>query len=262
MHDILDLDRFPIDQPDIPEYAALVAQCQAALAQDGMYNLASFLRPEHAQSAADALKPEIASNRFTHSRQHNIYFKKELEYLPADHPALTEFQTTNHTLCADQLVENTVTKIYQWQPLVAFLALTMGKKKLFTMDDPLAKINVMAYHAGETLNWHFDRSKFTTTLLLQALESGGHFEYRTNLRMADDPNYDGVAKLLRGEDPKLKSITPTPGTLNVFRGINTPHRVTEIQGDRDRIIAVYSFYDRPGVVFNEEERNGFYGRSA
>ena len=261
MHDILDLDRFPIDQPDTPEYAALVAQCQMALVEDGMYNLVGFLRLEHAQSAADALKPEIASKSFTHNRQHNIYFNKELACLPADHPALTEFQTINHTLCADQLVKNTVTKIYQWQPLVAFLALTMGKEKLFTMDDPLAKINVMAYQAGETLNWHFDRSEFTTTLLLQAPESGGHFEYRTNLRTADDPNYDGVAKLLRGEDPKLKSVTPKPGTLNVFRGINTPHRVTEIRGDRDRIIAVYSFYDRSGVIFSPEEQIGFYGRT-
>ena len=144
---------------------------------------------------------------------------------------------------------------------MAFLALTTGKKKLFTMDDPLAKINVMSYHADETLNWHFDRSEFTTTLLLQAPESGEDFEYRTNLQTGDDPNYDGVAKPLRGEDPKLKSITPTPGTLNVFRGINTPHRVTEIRGDRERIIAVYSFYDRPGVIFSPEEQIGFYGRT-
>ena len=48
MHDILDLDRFPIDQPDTPEYAALVAQCQMALVKDGMYNLVGFLRLEHA----------------------------------------------------------------------------------------------------------------------------------------------------------------------------------------------------------------------
>ena len=262
MHDILNLECFPIDQPDTPEYAALVAQWQVALADDGMHNLAGFLRPEHAQSAADPLKPKIASNSFTHSRQHNIYFEKELEGIPVDHPILTEFQTTNHTLCADQLAESIVIKIYQWQPLVAFLALTTGKKKLFMIDDPLAKINFMAYHSDETLNWHFDRFEFTTTLLLQAPESGGDFEYRTNLQTGNDPNYDGVAKPLRGEDPKLKSITPTPGTLKVFRGINTPHRVTEILWDRDCIITVYSFYDRPGVVLNDEERNDFYWRSA
>lgn len=130
------------------------------------------------------------------------------------------------------------------------------------MDDALAKINVMAYHHGETLNWHFDPSGFTTTLLLQALKEGGDFEYRTDLRTADEPNFDGVAKLLRGEDPKVQSITPWPGTVNIFRGINTPHRVTEIQGQRDRVVTVYSFYDRPGVVFSREEQMDFYGRTA
>ena len=261
MHTLIDLERFPIDRPESAEYAALVANCQADLAADGMYNLVGFLRPEQAQLAADHLKPEMAENSYNHSRKHNIYFKKELSDLPADHPALTEIQTRNHTLCADQLAGNAVTTLYQWQPLVTFLALTMGKEKLFTMDDTLAKINVMAYRAGETLNWHFDRSEFTTTLLLQAPKAGGDFEYRTDLRTADDPNYDGVAKLLRGDDLQLQSITPTAGTLNVFRGINTPHRVTKIEGDRDRMVAVYSFYDRPGVVFSAEEQMGFYGRT-
>ena len=52
-----------------------------------------------------------------------------------------------------------------------------------------------------------------------------------------------------------------PGTLNVFRGRNTAHRVTEVIGERPRIIAVFSYYERPGVTFSEEERLGFYGRA-
>jgi protocatechuate 3,4-dioxygenase beta subunit len=112
------------------------------------------------------------------------------------------------------------------------------------------------------LNWHFDRSEFTTTLLLQAPEAGGAFEYRTDLRSAEDPNYDGVARLLTGQDPDLQSITLEPGTLNVFRGKNTAHRVTPVQGETTRIIAVFSFYEKPGVRFTEEEQRGFYGRAA
>ena len=261
MKHLLDLDRYPINHPDSPEYRDLVAHCQAELAADGMYNLDGFLRPDAAQSAADALKSKMASDSFRHSRMHNIYFRKNLPDLPADHPALTKFQTINHTLCADQITESIVTDIYHWPLLAKFLAVTLGKEKLFTMGDPLARVNVMAYHDGETLNWHFDRSEFTTTLLLQSPESGGDFEYRTHLRTADDPNYDGVATLLAGKDPDLQSITPIPGTLNVFRGINTPHRVTKVKGNLSRIIAVYSFYDRPGVAFSSEEQIGFYGRS-
>ena len=33
-------------------------------------------------------------------------------------------------------------------------------------------------------------------------------------------------------------------------------------GTGARIIAVFSFYERPGVLFSEEERIGFYGRAA
>jgi hypothetical protein len=130
------------------------------------------------------------------------------------------------------------------------------------MEDPLARVNCMSYGPGECLNWHFDRSEFTTTLLLQAPEAGGAFEYRTDLRSDDDPNYDGVARMLNGEDPEVRSLTLTPGALNVFRGKNTAHRVTPVDGARNRVIAVFSFYDRPGVLFTEEERVGFYGRAA
>ncbi len=111
------------------------------------------------------------------------------------------------------------------------------------------------------INWHFDRSEFTTTLLLQAPESGGGFEYRTGLRSAGDPNYDGVARLLEGRDRQVETLHLAPGTLNVFRGKNTAHRVTPVAGGRERIIAVFSFYERPGVLFSEEERIGFYGRA-
>jgi hypothetical protein len=52
------------------------------------------------------------------------------------------------------------------------------------------------------------------------------------------------------------------GTLNVFAGRNTAHRVTPVLGNRSRIIAVFSYYDKPGVAFSSAERIGFYGRAA
>lgn len=138
----------------------------------------------------------------------------------------------------------------------------MGKEALHPMADPLAAVNAMAYRAGEGLNWHFDRSEFTTTLLLQAPKAGGLFEYRTDLRSETDPNYEGVARLLRGQDPQMQTMQVTPGTLNVFRGKHTAHRVTPVEGDRPRMIAVFSYFDRPGVRFTAEEQRGFYGRAA
>jgi hypothetical protein len=52
-----------------------------------------------------------------------------------------------------------------------------------------------------------------------------------------------------------------PGTLNVFKGVNTPHRVTQVQGSRARMIAVLTYYERPGAMFTQTEQLGFYGRT-
>jgi len=262
INDILDLDRYPIDREGSPEWQQLVDESIAALNANGMFNLEGFLRPGVAEKAVAEIRPVMDTRSHVHKRMHNIYFKPQIPELPQDHPALRKVETISHTVCADQIPGSTVLTIYEYQPLVRFLAATMGKSQLHVMQDPLARANVMGYRAGEALNWHFDRSEFTTTLLLQAPERGGDFEYRTDLRSEDDPNYDGVARLLEGKDPEAQILRIKAGTLNVFRGKNTAHRVTTVEGERERMIAVFSYYERPGVMFTEEERIGFYGRAA
>ncbi|MGX9146154.1 HalD/BesD family halogenase [Mesorhizobium sp. 128a] len=262
MKDILDLDRYPLDREGSPGWQRLVDSSVAALEADGMFNLEGFLRSGVAEKAVQQIQPVMAARSHVHKRMHNIYFKPDLPELAPDHPALRKVETISHTVCADQIPGSTVLAIYEYEPLLRFLAAAMGKSRLHVMQDPLARTNVMAYCAGEALNWHFDRSEFTTTLLLQAPEQGGEFEYRTDLRSDDNPNYDGVARLLEGRDPEAKILRLKPGTLNVFRGKNTAHRVTTVQGERERMIAVFSYYEKPGVVFSDEERVGFYGRSA
>ena len=38
----------------------------------------------------------------------------------------------------------------------------MHKNTLHKMDDRIAGANVMTYYEGKALNWHFDRSEYTT----------------------------------------------------------------------------------------------------
>ena len=262
IEEIVDLSAYPIDRPESAGWRELVAKCRQDLQRDGMFNLEGFLLPGVAQQTAAEISPLMASASFEHRRQHNIYFKPEIPGLPADHPALQLCETINHTLCADQVAGSAVMAIYDYPQFAEFLAATMQKDHLYTMDDPLACANVMAYRDGEALNWHFDRSEFTTTLLLQKPEQGGAFQYRSDLRTEDDPNYEGVASLLEGRDDQLRTLELEPGTLNVFRGKNTAHRVTPVKGGRERVIAVFSYYEKPGVTFSEAEKMGFYGRAA
>ncbi|MGR3502029.1 HalD/BesD family halogenase [Pseudaestuariivita sp.] len=261
MRDALNLAAFPLDAPGTDAYAALVQRCKREMASGGMFNLDAFVHAGAAQAEADRHKPKMAAESFNHARTHNVYFKKEVPGLAPDHPALQLFETSNNTLCADQIKGSLVDQIYRWPPLTRFLAEVMDKLALYPMDDPLAAFNVMQYAEGQALNWHFDRSEFTVTLLLQAPSAGGAFEYRTDLRTPEDANYDGVARLLQGKDPAMRSMSVVPGTLNVFKGVNTPHRVTPVQGDRPRMIAVLTYYEEPGAMFTREEQLGFYGRT-
>jgi hypothetical protein len=261
MHDLLNLDRFPLHRPDSSEAADLVAACRAEMAATGMFNLEGFVRRTEIERAAAQLLRASARDAFVHRRSHNVYFSDVIPGLAADHPALRRVDTINHTLCGDQVEGSLVERIYEWAPLRAFLARVLDLPGLFLMEDRLARLNVMEYRAGEGLNWHFDRSHFTTTLLLQAAETGGEFEYRSALRSADDPNYAGVALALEGADPEVRSAPLAAGTLNVFAGRNTLHRVTPVAGSRSRLIAVLSYYEKSGVRMSAEELRGFYGRA-
>ena len=261
MKEVLDLNRWPVDALDGERGQALVARCRGELREAGMFSLETLIRPAALRASIDEVEPLFDTASFTHAREHNIYFDDYIEGLEAGHPALSRLRTVNRTICGDQIPASTIARVYEWQPLIDFLAAALEKPRLYPMADPLGRINVMAYGAGERLNWHFDRAEFTITILLQAPDGGGEFQYRSGLRSDPDPNYEGVARLLAGHDERVQSLPLAPGTLNVFKGKNTAHRVTPVEGGRARIIAVFSYYETSDVAFSDGERLGFYGRT-
>ena len=258
---IVDVGRYPLDRTGSPEWQVLVERCVADLDERGMFELPGFLRPDVVDRTRDILLPRMANESFEVRRMHNVYFLSHVEGLDPEHPALRKILTANHTLCADQLLDTALSDLYEWPEFRQFIAATVGLPELHLMADPLARVTVLSYRPGQALNWHFDRSEFTTTLLIQAADEAGIFEYRRELRTETDPNYEGVGRLVSGDDPDVIRCAVEPGALNVFRGRNTAHRVTTVEGERERMIAVFSFYEKPGVMFSDEENLGFYGRS-
>ena len=261
IENIIDLQRYPLDRPDSEAGQALVKKCQQDLEKDGLFNLKGLLLPAAIEQAVSNSADQLKNHSFTHERQHNIYFLPEVEGLPENHPVLKRLRTVNHTVCSDQIRDNVLIELYEWPAFAAFLAAVMNIPYLHQMDDEISRLNVMAYNESESLNWHFDRSEFTTTLLLQAPHEGGEFQYRTGLRTDSEPNYDGIGDFLEGDQKDVITMPLEAGTLNVFRGKNTLHRVTPVRGDRQRVIAVFSYYENPGVEFSDQEKIGFYGRT-
>jgi len=151
--------------------------------------------------------------------------------------------------------------IYESPMFRDFLARVVDEKELHEYADPLSSINVHYAGDGQELGWHFDNSSFAVTLLLQAPEGGGEFQFVRDLRDADEGelNFDGVEAVLDGRTAPAPLEVP-PGTLVLFRGRNSMHRVTPTIGGRTRILVVLAYNAKPDVALSEAARMTFYGR--
>ena len=102
MKQILDLDRFPLDRLGGAGGRTLLARCRQELGDSGMFSLDGFIRSEALERCIAEIEPLFATEAFTHSREHNIYFDDEIEDQEAGHPAFGRLRTVNHTICGDQ----------------------------------------------------------------------------------------------------------------------------------------------------------------
>ena len=86
-------------------------------------------------------------------------------------------------------------------------------------------------------------------------------------RSEENENYDLVKRVLlasqAGQDLTClgaQQADMQPGTLVIFCGHNSMHRVTPVQGKTSRILAVLSYEQKANVHLNEYTRMKFYGR--
>ena len=114
---------------------------------------------------------------------------------------------------------------------------------------------------GQTFNWHFDTNEFTITFLLKGAESGGYFEYVSNLRTKTDECFDEVKKVLNGNRLRVKRLNLNEGDLQFFLGRFSLHRVTHNSGSTDRLLLIQSFTEMPGIIGNPQRVKDLYGKT-
>ena len=70
-----------------------------------------------------------------------------------------------------------------------------------------------------------------------------------------------VTGLLDGKRDGVVELPFSAGTLLIFGGNQTIHRVTRVQGERPRLVPVLCYSENPGQVNSESVRQLFWGRS-
>ncbi len=252
---LVDVDRLPIADP------AFRTRCRERFDRTGALVLERFLTDE----ATAAIAAEAAGLRplayFT-AQHHNVYLDEPDTDLPDDDARSRVIVSTKGAVTTDQLPPGSPLRaLYDAPEVRSFLCHVLGADELFPYEDPLSSINLNYYEPGQELGWHFDNSSFSVTLLVQQAEAGGRFEFVDHLRdvEAGDQNVHGVTRVLDGlADPERLDIGA--GDLVVFRGRNALHRVTPVEGDRARILAVLAYNTEPGLSLSPTARQTFFGR--
>lgn len=246
---------YPLDDPGFR------AVCRDTLERTGALVLPDFMTPD---AVASVRREGITGepDAFFCTQRHNVYLCPPDPAYPAGHPRNREVASSKGCIADDQIPPSSALRaLYEAEAFRGFLRAVLGEDALYPYADPLSSINLHYARPGQELGWHFDNSSFAITLMIEAPERGGVFEYASAVRDADagDMNFAGVARVLDGARPP-KPLVMDAGTLVLFRGRNALHRVTPVEGARTRMLVVLAYNTEPAIALSESARMTFYGR--
>lgn len=257
--DLVDIQRYRLDDP--AQRRTIVEAGRHGLAEAGCATLPGFVpAAATARMAEEALHLLPATHR--RDQMMRAYPNEPEDGFAEDHPRRRRHPFRQNVVGADEFApDGPIMRLYEWDGLTRLIADLLELPALFRVADPLLRCNVSIMGDGDQHGWHFDSNDFVVSLLLQAPERGGRFVFAPGIRSDDDPNYAGVARAYDGDPAVLRMPTVEPGTLVLFRGRNSVHRVTPIEGARARIIALFSYDRRPDMHFSERSRMNVLGRT-
>jgi len=259
---IINTTVYPVDNLSSADARTWIAQLRARLDQDGSCTLPNFVTaPALTKMAQQALS--IAHLAYPGPTEVSPYFfNYQLgcgDDLPATHPLRHKGKRNLSQVAADLIPpEFLLSQLYRGDLMLDFLAAVTGKP-VYRNQDPYQSLNISVMHQGGCQQWHFDSGTMVTTLLLQEPEAGGIFEYAPAIRSDTDENFDAVQAVLDGKSDRVRQNRLQAATLSLFRGHYSLHRVTEVEGPRQRIQAILGYSTRPGLLGKKESSILHYG---
>lgn len=258
---MVDLDRYPIADLTSTTGAAFAKECRDTYLETGLCALPGFIRPDALSHLAE--EGNVLSDKAYFCKStHNAYLTEGEDVSDKNDVRARQEETFVGSVAYDLLPENAALKqLYQWDPLQDFIGAVLGKDELHRFADPFGACSINVYRDGGEHGWHFDESEFTVTLMLQAPEHGGAFEYVPKIRNLPDEERI-VADVLNGKRDGVIDLPFAAGTLLIFGGNQTIHRVTKVTGARLRLVPVLCYAEKPGIVNSPEVQQLFWGRTA
>jgi hypothetical protein len=253
--DLVDVARYPIAPLSTAVAERLVAEGRCQLDATGLCLLEGFIGPQ----AVKAMASDAMAARH-HAHRRDVWYGIGDGYrgaAPNAHGPST--RNAMAALARDRLApDGPLNALFAWDALTDFVGALVGET-LYRTEDPLASLSTTFLGEGDEHGWHYDDNDFVVSLLLRDALDGGHFEVAPGSRDRPDAR-DHEKRLLAGEREGLLRPRMTPGTFSLFRGQRSLHHVSPVKGARERIIALFSYDRRPGMIFPDRVRLGAFGR--
>jgi len=250
--------RFPIDELESDAGRALVAECRARVRDTDACELEDFLTEEAtAQLARDVAA--VADLAHRHEGKSTPYLELPGDEWSEDHPRRRWGDYSLAALAYDRTPDS-LRALYTWDALTEFVRRVLDLPEIHPYADPLGACSVAVMEDGDALNWHFDQSDFVVSIALQASTAGGDFFYTPKVRTPTDEHYAEVARVLGGDTRHVVRIPMRPGTLVLFQGRYSMHRVSAIRGETQRLVALLSYDTKPGTCASPLLQQARYGR--
>nr|WP_232835905.1 arpA protein [Actinocorallia populi] len=223
--------------------------------------LTDFVRPELEEVLRDE-GAKVAPRAHYDVETVNVYNIAVDGDLPADHPGRVEFQRGNAFVARDLIPgELIVHRLYTHPVFQRFVADCFGLERVHELADPLSGLCLNVVRPGMEHPWHFDTNEFTVSMLTQAPESGGVFEYCPGIRSAESENFDDVRAVIDGRgDHLVRRLALRPRDLQLFKGRFSLHRVSPVAGAAERHSAIFAYSGRPGVIGSASRTRQLFGR--
>lgn len=261
LDDVVDLERYPLHAPGSPPWVAMIDQVRTQLATEGCATLPGFLSGQALEQsrldvAAAARHVPILTQRAS------VYARADLESdLDADDPRRMTSEWLAGHVTRDMIPPYAPAhRLYVSAVFKQFVAGAVDRERVFEYADPLAGLVATILPPGGRYPWHYDTNEYVVTIMTQAPESGGVFEYHQNLRRPGDENLDGLRRVLTGSSMSPRRLSTEPGDLQLFLGRYSLHQVARVEGTRARHVLVLSYAERPGVIGPVARTRAVYGR--
>lgn len=260
---IVDLDHYPLYDPNAAAYRGAVADARASLQREGCAVVAGFLRPS-AMSHLQAEAASVLERAHVNDIVSNPYSTRPDPMLGPDHPINAMMERTNAFVPTESIPhEHLVRRLYHCTAFKRFVADCLDRPQIHEYADPFAALVLNLLRPGAQHPWHYDTNEFIVSTLIQPADDGGIFEYCPGIRRPGAENYDRVGRVIRDEDRSVvRQLRLVPGDLQLFMGRFSLHRVTRAAGHTPRITAIFAYAETPGLIGKAERTRQLFGRVA